>query len=325
MNNLPTIIQDLALTEHQYKTALKVAYGTVAEDINAIPYIHIAMSYCRHKGLDITGKYIHVVSYGKTYQLIPSIDLHRVIASRTGLYLGKDNAVLGQEITKTFIGKAKTWKNQQQVWDEKSIELTFPKYADVTVYRLVGKEKCAFTARAYWLESYQRASTGNQLPNGMWETRPYSQLEKCAEALALRMAFPEESAPEIINDDFSEIENVTPMQEKTPLTEIQAALSEPARPIEKDWLDWNGEDWSNWASSLNSALDACADNACVTSLAKENAKYMRFLESENPALFAAIKEKSDAVRKKLSEKPSILDVDVAPHDEPQLVDYSQVI
>jgi hypothetical protein len=126
-------------------------------------------------------------------------------------------------------------------------------------------------------------------------------------------------------DEISDIENVTPAHEKVQLAEIQAALSEPARPIEKDWLDWNGEDWSNWASSLNSALDACADNACVTSLAKENAKYMRFLESENPALFAAIKEKSDAVRKKLSEKPSILDVDVAPHDEPQLVDYSQVI
>lgn len=57
-----------------------------------------------------------------------------------------------------------------------------PASATVTVYRFVGGERCAFTATARW-EEYSQTY-------GLWPNKPHVMLAKCAEALALRKAFP---------------------------------------------------------------------------------------------------------------------------------------
>jgi hypothetical protein len=46
--------------------------------------------------------------------------------------------------------------------------------------------------RVYWLESYATAGRDTVAPNEMWRRRTRGQLDKCAEAAALRAAFPEE-------------------------------------------------------------------------------------------------------------------------------------
>ncbi len=59
-----------------------------------------------------------------------------------------------------------------------------PAKATVTVYRFVQGVRCAFPASARWNEYAQTT--------GQWPSKPYVMLAKCAEALALRKAFPNE-------------------------------------------------------------------------------------------------------------------------------------
>jgi hypothetical protein len=78
-------------------------------------------------------------------------------------------------------------------WDPVEITLTFPEWCEVTVYRLVGGVRCAFTEPVFWEEAYSRSSSRSELPTDMWAKRPRGQLHKCAKAASLRAAFPEEA------------------------------------------------------------------------------------------------------------------------------------
>jgi hypothetical protein len=56
---------------------------------------------------------------------------------------------------------------------------------------LIGERLVNFTAREYWIENYATAGRDSKAPNSMWQKRPRGQLIKCAEAQALRKAWPE--------------------------------------------------------------------------------------------------------------------------------------
>lgn len=127
------------------------------------------------RGLNPLKKEIYAIRRdGKiTYQT--AIDGFRVTAARTGLHAGTDDSVLAGEKAKTGFA------------------------ATVTVYKLVGGMRCPFVATARW-EEY--------VPGGkqafMWTKMPASQLSKCAEALALRKAFPESLAGIYTHDEMAQ-------------------------------------------------------------------------------------------------------------------------
>ena len=98
-----------------------------------------------------------------------SIDGFRSIAESSGAYAGNDDPIFedGESIS---VGSKKT--------------LT-PSKATVTVYKIVDGQRYPFTATARWSEYYPGEKMGFQ-----WHIRPFLMLGKCAEALALRKAFP---------------------------------------------------------------------------------------------------------------------------------------
>lgn len=149
----------------------------------------LALAYCKARKLDPFKRVVHIVPiYDKerhtwTETVWPGIAEHRTTAFRTGSYAGKDPTSFGPDMDREFA-------------DEHSVVcVTFPLWAQVTVYRTHNGQRVAFPGpRVYWMETFASVKSG--APNSMWRKRPYGQLEKCAEAAALRAAFPEELGDE---------------------------------------------------------------------------------------------------------------------------------
>jgi phage recombination protein Bet len=127
--------------------------------------LEIFLHQCRKTGLDPLAKQIYFqkrkTKNGDQMTIITGIDGYRLVADRTKQYAGNDDPVFDD--------------------DEK------PTKATVTVYKLIDGVRCAFTASARWSQYYPGDYLGF-----MWNKMPHLMLGKCAEALALRKAFPAE-------------------------------------------------------------------------------------------------------------------------------------
>ena len=97
------------------------------------------------------------------------IDGFRSIAESSGNYAGNDDP--------EYSGEKKITVNKR--------DITVPGKATVSVSKLLNGNICKFTASARWEEYYPGEKMGFQ-----WHNRPFLMLGKCAEALALRKAFP---------------------------------------------------------------------------------------------------------------------------------------
>ncbi|EAP8942222.1 phage recombination protein Bet [Salmonella enterica subsp. enterica] len=148
--------------------------------------VMMAVDYCRARQLDPLLKPVHLVPMsvkdsksGKNEWrdvVMPGIGLYRIQADRSGDYAGANEPEFGPDVTQTLSG----------------VEVTFPKWCKYTVSkRMASGEIVEFSAKEYWIENYATGGRDTSAPNAMWKKRPYAQLAKCAEAQALRKAWPE--------------------------------------------------------------------------------------------------------------------------------------
>lgn len=136
--------------------------------------IKLVISYCKMMAIDPLIKPVHLVKIDGKEVIFPAIALHRIRAHRSGMFLGMSEPIYDQEVTE-MVGKTK---------------MTYPKKCKVTIRKLVAGQIAEFTGNAVWKESYQTIND-KVSPNVFWYKRPHSQLAKCAEADALKKAFPE--------------------------------------------------------------------------------------------------------------------------------------
>lgn len=146
--------------------------------------IRLARSYCDAAGLDIMQKPVHLVPMwdnkaGRMRDVVmPGIGLYRIQAARSGEYAGVSEPEFGPDVAGSIGGA----------------QITYPQWCKVTVRRrLAGGQIVDFTAKEFWVENYavRGGKEKSIAPNTMWQKRPYGQIAKCAEAQALRKAFPE--------------------------------------------------------------------------------------------------------------------------------------
>ena len=145
--------------------------------------IKLVLGYCKAAGFDPMQKPVHIVPMwdGKAKQMrdvvMPGVGLYRTQAARSGC-AGVTEPEFGPDVTESLGGQ----------------QITYPAWCRVTVKRRQANGAVdEFTAREFWKENYavKGGPEKSIAPNAMWTKRPYGQIGKCAEAQALRKAFPE--------------------------------------------------------------------------------------------------------------------------------------
>lgn len=152
--------------------------------------ILLAVDYCKARGLDVMLKPVHLVPMNvKNTQTgdyewrdvpMPGVGLYRIQADRSGTYAGADEPEFGPTIEQEFSAK-----------NGGKVTVRFPEWCKYTVHKLIGDRLVVYRATEFWLENYATDGKSSDAPNSMWKKRPFAQLAKCAEAQALRKAWPE--------------------------------------------------------------------------------------------------------------------------------------
>lgn len=179
-SRLPAPVKRRGITEAAWMTAMNNLFpGAKAESVLMV------FDYCAARKLDPLKKPCHIVpmqvksASGYVWRdvVMPGIYEYRTTASRTGLYLGHSIPAYGP--TTDYLG------------------VKAPEWCDFTVYRWnpEAKMRAEYPVRAMFSEvagtSWDK-DTGKEYVNKRWTKAPQQMLTKCAEAAALREAFPDE-------------------------------------------------------------------------------------------------------------------------------------
>lgn len=174
--HLPAPVKERGLTESQWRTLKNNLYPGAHNDS-----ILMVVDYCRARKLDPLKKPCHIVPMmvkdaqtgEKAFRdvVMPGIYEIRTTAQRTGEYLGHAQPTYGDAVT--FAG------------------VEAPAWCEFTVYRWNSKAgiRAEFPVRTRFDEV---VALKNGVANDRWSKAPFQMLTKCAEAAALRAAFPDE-------------------------------------------------------------------------------------------------------------------------------------
>jgi phage recombination protein Bet len=152
-----------------------VAKGTSDDELKLFLYV------AKKNGLDPLTRQIHAVmrwdkKQGQNVMTIQTgIDGYRLKAEKSGKYAGNDD----------------------YEYVEKNGRLI---KATATVWKMLGNQRIAFKASAFWDEYYP----SNEKQRFMWNKMPHLMLGKCAEALALRKAFPQDLSGIYVDEEMQQ-------------------------------------------------------------------------------------------------------------------------
>jgi phage recombination protein Bet len=149
----------------------RVILGTVpatATDMEVATFIY----QIARTNLDPVARQIYLVSRGGKCTVQTGIDGYRLVADRTDRYVGSSDPRYDEGLT-------------QYEWIKTGRDV--PMTATVTIKKVISGQVGEFTATAAWDAYFPGEGQGY-----MWRKMPLLMLSKCAEALALRKAFPAE-------------------------------------------------------------------------------------------------------------------------------------
>jgi phage recombination protein Bet len=151
---------------------------------------------CKRTGLDPLARQIYCIPIGGRMTIQTSIDGFRVVAERSGYYAGQDEPIFTP--------------------DEKGNILC----CKVTVYKFSpnGQRYPASVGVAYWSEYAQNSP--------MWNKMKHTMISKCAEALALRKAFPQDLSGLYTTDEMQQAQPPQQTEDADDLKVLDTAYTE---------------------------------------------------------------------------------------------------
>lgn len=209
MSTALTVVERPAFSSEQ----VALIKSQIAKDANDAE-LALFLAQCQRTGLDPFARQIYFIKRGGKGSIQVSIDGFRVIAERT-------REMDGQEVA---------WCGDDGAWVDVWLKKEPPKAARVIVYR----KGCshAFPAIAKW-DEYK-----DQGP--MWTKMPANQLAKCAEALALRKAFPHQLSGLYSTDEMAQVDEPLPVVDVQPLRRIELPAG-TFQVLEARSAQWGGE------------------------------------------------------------------------------------
>lgn len=236
--------------------------------------IKMVLGYCKASGLDPMQKPVHIVPMWDSKSgsmrdvVMPGIGLYRTQAARTGC-AGVTEPEFGPDIIDRIGGA----------------DITYPAWCKVTVKRrLATGEVVDFTAKELWKENYavRGGKEKSIAPNAMWMKRPYGQIAKCAEAQALRKAFPEigsePTADEMAGKTLNEYAGETIDNSTGEIVTKQAATALPG--YTEDEFKKNSVTWQKVVNKGRSVGEVLATVKTVATLTPEQEARILSLKPE---------------------------------------------
>lgn len=198
---------------------------TVAKDCTEAEF-GLFIEVCKSTGLNPFARQIYAIKRGGAMTIQTGIDGYRVLAERSGKYAGQ-------------VGPF--WCDADGEWKDVWLDGT-PVACKIGVLRRDFAEPMWAVART---AAYQ------QTTNALWKTMPEVMIAKCAEALALRKAFPEHITNVYTADEMAQADN------PAPLSYVEQDTAPAAPPT------------ASAKQTLGTKLDQALKNAAITTLLVE--------------------------------------------------------
>jgi phage recombination protein Bet len=206
--SLSTQLENRGINPAQWHTLSRSLYpGALTESVLLV------IDYCKARGLDPLKKPCHIVPM-------------EVKDAKTGEYHWRDVVMQGIYELRTTAQRTEEYLGHGKPLYGPNLEykgVTTPEYCEFTVYRWNPKAKmrAEYPVTVYFTEAVGLKKTG--AVNARWTKAPRQMLTKCAEAAALREAFPDEIGGEMTAEEMEGHAHVIDV-EHSDMTDLNAEL-----------------------------------------------------------------------------------------------------